>query len=295
MKRVVLGGVLALVGVVSTSLVAQQQRAALPELTKVKDNYYVIFASSPVDRTQFTGGNTGVFITERGVVVVDTKLAGYGADILARIRRITSKPVTTIINTHSHGDHNGSNEGFAPTVDIVAHENTKANMLKMDAFAGDKAKFLPKRTFTTKLSIGAGKDQIDLYYFGAGHTSGDTWVAFPAIRTLQAGDMFAWKDAPLLDRANGGSGVEFPKTIAKAIAGIPNIDTVVPGHSPVMAPRDLQEYQNYTADLLAQVEAAKKAGKTADQALAGLNLSKYAGYRTDRLKAAVDALYTELP
>jgi glyoxylase-like metal-dependent hydrolase (beta-lactamase superfamily II) len=165
----------------------------------------------------------------------------------------------------------------------------------MDAFKGDKASFLPKRIYKDKMTLGSGKDRIDLYYFGAGHTSGDTWVVFPAIRVLQTGDMFAWKDAPVLDRANGGSGVEFPKTIAKALATIKDVDTVIPGHSPVMTPKDLQEYQRYTADFLAAVEAAKKSGKSAADAAASINLSaKYPGYQSDRVKAAVDALYTEL-
>lgn len=294
MSRASILGALVIVGGLTAAVAGQAPRATLPDLQKVKDNLYFIDASSPVDRSQFTGGNTGVFITDTGVVVVDTKLAGYGPDILAKIRAVTPKPVTMIINTHTHGDHTGSNEAFPASVDIVAHENTKALMAKMDAFAGAKAAFLPKRTFKDKMTIGSGKDQIDLYYFGAGHTSGDTWVVYPALRVLQTGDMFAWKDAPLLDRANGGSGVEFPKTIGKAIAAIKDVDTVIPGHSPLMKPADLQEYQRYTADLLAQVEAAAKAGKTADAAMAGLNLSKYTGYRTDRLKAAVDAIYAEL-
>lgn len=297
MTRQTMCGAFLALGGLSTALVAQQPaaRAVLPDAQKVKDNYYMIAASSPVDRSQFTGGNTGVFITDAGVIVVDTKLAGYGPDLLAKIRAVTPKPVITIINTHTHGDHTGSNEGFPATVDIVAHENTKANMAKMDAFKGDKAAFLPKRTYRDKLTIGSGKDQVDLYYFGAGHTSGDTMIAFPALRLLQTGDLFPWKDAPLLDRANGGSGAEFPKTLAKAIAGIPNIDTIVPGHSPVMAPRDLQEYQRFTADLWAGAEAAKKAGRTPDQAVADMNLpAKYAGYRGDRIKAAVEAIYAEL-
>jgi len=298
MKRGILFSAFLVIASLSAVLSAYQQsapRAVLPDLEKVKDNFYIITSSSPVDRSMFTGGNTGVFITDGGVVVVDTKLAGYGPDILAKIRAVTSKPVTMIINTHTHGDHTGSNEGFPATVDIIAHENTKTNMTKMDAFKADKAQFLPKRTFKDKMTLGSGKDRIDLYYFGAGHTSGDTWVVYPAIRVLQTGDMFAWKDAPLVDRANGGSGVEFPKTIAKALATIKDVDTVIPGHSPVMAPKDLQEYQRFTADLLAAVEAAKKSGKNAADAAASINLSaKYPEYKSDRVKAAIDAIYTEI-
>jgi glyoxylase-like metal-dependent hydrolase (beta-lactamase superfamily II) len=255
---------------------------------KVRDNLFVIKGGN--------AGNTAVFVTAKGVVLVDTKLPGWGERLMDQVRSVTDKPVTTIINTHTHGDHTGSNEAFPLTADIVAHENTKANMTKMDAFKGDKMQFLPKRTFKDKLTLGSGKDRIDLYYFGAGHTSGDTWVVYPAIRVLQTGDMFAWKDAPLLDRANGGSGVEFPKTIAKALATIKDVDTVIPGHSPVMTPKDLQEYQRFTADLLTAVEAAKKSGKSAADAAASINLSpKYPGYQTERVQAAVDAIYAELP
>ena len=71
-------------------------------------------------------------------------------------------------------------------------------MEKMDAFKGDNAKFLPGKTYKDKLTLGSGKDRIDLYYFGAGHTNGDTFVVFPALRVLHTGDMFAWKDGAAL-------------------------------------------------------------------------------------------------
>ncbi|MGE0451290.1 MAG: MBL fold metallo-hydrolase [Vicinamibacterales bacterium] len=293
-RAAVLGGLVA-AGALTVAVAGQQQRAALPELEKVKDNLFVIGASSPVDRSQFTGGNVAVFIMSDGVTVVDTKLAGYGPDILARIRAVTNKPVTRIINTHTHGDHTGSNEAFPTTVDIVAHENTKANMAKMDAFKGDKAQFLPKRTYSDKLTVGSGSDRVDLYYFGPGHTNGDTWIVYPALRVLQTGDMFPWKDAPFVDRANGGSGVEFPKTIAKAIAAVGgSVDTVIPGHSPVTTPASLQEYQRFTAALLTETEAAIKAGKTAEQAAASIDLTPtFKDYRSDRMKAAIEAIYAE--
>jgi cyclase len=298
MKRgIVLGSLLA-VGVLSVAIAGYQapaQQAPLPDLTKVKDNLYIIEASSPADRSTFTGGNTGVFITDTGVVVVDTKLANYGPLILDRIKKVTSKPVTLIINTHTHGDHTGSNNGFPATVDIVAHDNTKANMMKMDAFKGDNAKFLPKKTYSDKMSLLTGKDKIDLYYFGPGHTNGDTLVVYTALRVLQTGDLFAWKDAPFLDRSNGGSGVELPKTLSKALAGIKGVDTVIPGHSPVMPLAALQEYQRYTADLLSATQEAIKAGKSAEDASKSINLTaKYKDYKSERQAAAVQAIYDEI-
>ena len=293
MKRMMVLGALVLVGGITAAVAQQPPRPALPDLTRVKDNLYVLTASTP--GPEFTGGNIGVLVTDTGVVVVDTKLAGYGPDILARIRKVTDKPVTTIINTHTHGDHTGSNEAFPATVDFIAQENTKANMTKMDAFKGDKSQFLPKRTFKDKMTIGTGRNRIDLYYFGPGHTNGDAWVAYPALRVLQTGDMFAWRDAPNIDRNNGGSAAEYGKTVAKAIAGIKDIDTVIPGHSPITTPKDLQEFQRFVTDWVAAVQSAAAAGKTVDEAVATINLSaKYPGYTNARYKQAITNVYAEL-
>jgi glyoxylase-like metal-dependent hydrolase (beta-lactamase superfamily II) len=215
--------------------------------------------------------------------------------ILDRVKTVTSKPVTMIINTHTHGDHTGSNDASGASVDIVAHENTKVNMEKMDAFKGDKAAFLPKRTFKDKLTIGSGKNEIDLFWFGRGHTNGDTWVVFPALRVMQTGDMFAWKDAPLIDAANGGSGLEYAATIGKALATVKNVDTLIVGHSPLRTVPELKEYQQFMTDFVAAVKQARNAGKSVDEAAAAINLNaKYRGYDNQRYKAAIQAIYGEL-
>jgi glyoxylase-like metal-dependent hydrolase (beta-lactamase superfamily II) len=304
MRRAVVLGTLVALGGLSLAAAAFQAPAPPPgpnpaslaatKIEKVKDNLYVITGSTPAPREAFAGGNTGVFVTDAGVVVVDTKLAGWGQVLLDRIRTVTDKPVTTIINTHTHGDHTGSNEFFGTTVETIVHEKTKANMVRMPAFQGEKAVFLPKRTYQDKLTIGSGRNQIDLYHFGRGHTDGDTFVVFTALRTMHAGDMFPWRDAPFIDLNNGGSGVEWPKTLAKVIAGVRNVDAVIGGHQPVASWKDFQEYQRYTADLVAQIEAARKAGKTVDDATASFDFAKYSGFEAVRLKAAVQALYDEL-
>jgi hypothetical protein len=78
------------------------------------------------------------------------------------------------------------------------------------------------------------------------------------------------------------------------LKNVKNVDTVIGGHQPVATWKDLQTYQQYTADLLAQTEAAMKAGKSVDATTASLNFSKYPGFETMRLKAAVQAIYDEL-
>ena len=299
MRRLMLLGGLVAAG--SLTVAAAQQPPAAPagpkviDILKLKDNLYVLTSSTPGNAATFSGGNVAVFITDNGVTLVDDKLAGWGQAVLDKVKSVTSKPITRIINTHTHGDHTGNNNFFGAAVEIVAHENTKTNMAKMDAFKGENAQYLPTKVYSDKTTLGSGKDRIDLYYFGAGHTSGDTFVVYPALRVLQTGDMFAWKDAPLYDRSNGGSGVQHPKTMAKLLAAVRDVDVVIPGHSPLMALKDVQEYQRYTAELLSLTEAAMKAGKSADDAAAGIDLtSKYSGYKNERVKAAVAAIYDEL-
>src|SRR5438093_1994331 len=298
MKRAMLLGLLLVVGMLSLAVPAYQQPAPagprVVDIEKLKDNLYVLTSSTPGNAATFSGGNVAVFITESGVTLVDTKLAGWGQAVLDKVKSVTNKPVTRIINTHTHGDHTGNNDLFGATVDIVAHENTKANMEKMDAFKGDKAQFLPKKTYKDKMSLGAGKDRIDLYYFGPAHTSGDTFVVFPALHVLHTGDAFAWKDGPLCDRSNGGTCVEFPRTLQKMIAGIKNVDIVIPGHSPMMTPKDVEGYQKFTADLLSYSIDQMKAGKSVADAAAGFKVDKYPGYKNERVQGAIQAVYDEL-
>jgi glyoxylase-like metal-dependent hydrolase (beta-lactamase superfamily II) len=295
MKRMFVLGALLVSGALSIAVASQQaQTKQVIDVQKVADNYYVLTSSTPGNDATFSGGNVGVFITNNGIVLVDTKLAGWGQTFLDRVKSISTRPVTTIINTHTHGDHTGNDDKFGK-VEIIAQENTKTNMAKMDAFKGDKAVFLPKRTFKDTLTVGSGNERIDLFYFGAGHTNGDAMVYFPALRVLQTGDLFARRDAPRIDRANGGSGVAFPQTLSKAVATVKNVDIVVPGHAPLMKWNDLQEYQRYTTDLLNDVQAARRAGKNAEAAAGSINLTdKYKGYTSEGLKLAVQAIYEEL-
>ena len=286
MKRFLVLGTLIAIGSLSMVVAGFQAPVgptaaslALTKIEKVKDNLYIITGSRAEDTSKFSGGNTAVFITDAGVVVVDTKLPGWGPTILERIKSVTGKPVTTIINTHTHSDHNGSNEAFGTNVDSVVQENTKANMAKMDEFKGAKATFLPRRTYKDKLTLGTGKDEIDLYYFGRGHTNGDTFVVFPAIRTMHVGDVFAWKALPYVDTDNGGSIVEEPKSIGRALATLKNVDTIINGHIPVSTWNDLKEYQAFLNDFITFAGNEMKANKSVDQAAAEYKVpEKYKGY-----------------
>ncbi|MCA1585198.1 MAG: MBL fold metallo-hydrolase [Acidobacteria bacterium] len=220
-------------------------------------------------------GTTAAFVTGTGVVLVDTKLPGWGQPLIDKLKEVTDKPVTMIINTHTHMDHVGGNVEFPATVEVVTHENTAMLMKEMRPVSGGptqpnlfkehNGRGLPTRTFKDRLTVGSGTDRIDLYYFGRAHTGGDAWVVFPELRVLHAGDAFGGKAVPPLDANNGASGVEYPQTIAKAVATLTDIDTVITGHyQTTLTMTDLKTYGDFTGELVQSVQAAKKAGRTID-------------------------------
>jgi glyoxylase-like metal-dependent hydrolase (beta-lactamase superfamily II) len=275
MNRVQLIGVLALLGVASAGVRASQQPSAeapkVIEVDTVKPNLFVLKGG---------GGNTAVFVTSNGVIVVDAKNPGWGQPILNKIKELTSKPVTMLINTHSHGDHVSGNVEFPASIDVVAHENTKANMEKMDIFKQHASRGLAKRGFKDKLTIGGGADQIDLYHFGPGHTNGDALVVFPALRTAHLGDLFASKGLPLVDAANGGSVLHYAETLNKAYAGVKGVDTIINGHNNTTTSwADLKEFADFNRDFLTWAQAALKSGRTPEQAAGEWKVpARYAGY-----------------
>ena len=308
MKRSIVLCILLVVCVLSMVVAAQQgggQNAPkVVEVEKLKDNLWVLKGG---------GGNTAVFLTAGGVVVVDAKNPGWGKPILDKIKELTNKPVTTLINTHTHGDHVSGNVEFPATVDIIVQENTKTNMQKMipnstaqdqkvpaqTIFQQNGGRGLPKRTFKDKMTMFKGPDEVDLYYFGRGHTNGDAWVLFPALRVVHAADIFSGKNLPLLDANNGGSAALIADSLEKGYNALNKAaDIVITGHSGQMTMADLKEYAAFNREFFADARAAKKAGKSVDDVAASWKIpAKYSGYApadANRLKNNVKLAYTEL-
>src|SRR5688572_22867623 len=292
-RRIVLGAVL-MVGLLSIAVSAVQLAPSKPsadaiEVEQLAANLFAL-------RAPGSGGATAVFVTAGGVMLVDTKVSGWGPSMLAKIRTLTDKPVTTIVNTHTHFDHVNGNVEYPGQVEVVTHQNTKMYMeqwnpifgLTIDnpsPFKNSGGRGLPTRTFADRLSLGRGSDQVDLYYYGRAHTGGDTYVVFRAARVMHAGDTFPNKNIPIMDRNNGGSGVTYAETLAKA-AATPNVDRVITGHSTTMSIAEMKEYIEFIRDWVTAVQQAKKAGRTLDDVVNSWKvLDRYKGYAQPQMNA----------
>ena len=109
----------------------------------------------------------------------------------------------------------------------------------------------------------------------------------PHARVVHAGDAFANKGQPLIDRNNGGSGIAYPETILKAANGIKNVDVVINGHSPVtMKFQDLVDFGEFNRLFLEHARASLKAGKTPEQAMMDLKLPENSRTTTSPAAAA---------
>jgi len=217
----------------------------------VKDNVYKIFGG---------GGNTTVFVMSDGVALVDTKVPNMGEAILAEVRKVTDKPITTIINTHSHPDHVGSNQFFKdqrPTVAVIAQAASAARMAQASGpFPANPA----TQSYQDKLTVGSGNDRIDLYWFGPGHTDGDTFVVFPTAKVMATGDIMAWSMAPLIDPGSGGSALGAATTLQKAAAGIKGVDTIVEGHGYINPWSRFVDFANFNSALVDEARKVQAAG-----------------------------------
>ncbi|MEZ5288881.1 MAG: MBL fold metallo-hydrolase [Vicinamibacterales bacterium] len=297
------GAVLA-AGLCTITLSAVQQPAAprVVQVEQLKDNLYVMKGG---------GGNSAVFIGTDGVTVVDTKNPGWGQPLLEQIHALTDKPVVRIINTHTHYDHVSGNVEFPASVEVVVQDVTKANMMAMRGVTGlpppapgptifeqNQGRGLPTRTFSDTLQIGQGGDEIDLYHFGAAHTGGDAFVVFKALRVMHAGDAFHTRDLPIMDKNNGGSGVAFAGTLAKA-AAVSGVDTIINGHNPTTTtPADMRTQSEFVSAFVQFVREARQAGRSVDDVVKSwavpARFSGYAKPNPDRVRADAQVIWDEL-
>ena len=167
----------------------------------------------------------------------------------------------------------------------------------LDIFKTNNHTGMPTRTFKDAMSIGRGADQIDLYYFGIGHTNGDLG-GLPRSAHHALGDIFAGKNLPNIDLVNGGSGLEWGNTLARAHSGIKNVDAIITGHSTLMSMQDLKEHSDFLREFASAVREAKKTGKTVDDVARTWTIpARYKNYpspRPEQLRTPVQMIYDEL-
>jgi len=215
------------------------------------------------------GGNSGVIVGDKGVIVVDAKTTpAAGKELLDDIAKITPKPVTTVILTHSDGDHVNGLASFPSGITIIAHENNKKEQETALAAGGrgaPPAGHLPTRTISkNKEDLKIDSVKLEVLHWAPAHTSGDLVVYLPAEKIVFTGDIIATQlPDPLIHLEKNGSS-EGWVTTAKGIAAL-NADQFVPGHGDVQTKAAIQKREADAAAKRAKIKDLVAQGKSLDE------------------------------
>jgi cyclase len=218
-------------------------------------------------------GDVAVRVTSAGLIVVDDKFDSQAAEVLAKVKLVSPLPIKYLLNSHHHTDHTGGNANVraALGVDIIAHKNIRANFLRL------KQPGEPTITFADQAAVHLGGVEVQMLWFGRGHTNGDTVVSFPDLKTVHGGDLIV-AGMPVIDYPGGGSAVEFIPTIDKLLTV--DFDTLIPGHGKPMTKDEVRAYRVRFQEMNDRMRALIRRGvtkndlKTLDQARAQLKLAE---------------------
>jgi cyclase len=237
---------------------ALAQQAPAPFVTKeiAKDVYWV----------NGGGGNSGVLVGKKGVIVIDAKTTPDGGkQLLAEIAKVTPKPVTTVILTHSDGDHVNGLAAFPTGLTIIAHENNKKEQeaaLKGGGRGAPPADKLPTKLVSKeKEAMTMDGFKLVLHNWGPAHTSGDLIVELPAQKIVFTGDIIATqRPDPIIHAEKNGSTEGWIKTTRGIVAL--NATTYIPGHGDQQTKSDIEQRLKATTEKHDKIKALLAQGKS---------------------------------
>lgn len=261
--------------------------------------------------------NAGLIVDGDEALLVDTlydvpltqaMLDGFAA-ALPRVS------ITTLVNTHSNGDHCNGNELLTGaevlTSAIAADEMTRENPAMMvgllDAapdmgvvgeffihcfgrfdFAGvDRP--APTATFTGQTTRTVGDTIVDLVEVGPAHTGGDVLIHVADRRTVFTGDILFVEGHPIL----------WAGTIPDLLAALDRIEawnpeTIVPGHGPVTDLDGLREIRSYYEYCHREARRCFDAGMDLTTAADDIALDRWAEWgEPERIVTLLDTCYRE--
>ena len=221
---------------------------------QITDHVYVI----PDQRVPLVP-NVGIVVGTEGVLVVDTGMGPVNAEIvLDEVRKITDLPISYLVCTHFHPEHNFGAQSFPDSTIIIYASGQRRDLrnkaeayreLFTELFGDDVAELLagveitePDVIFENKAEVNLGDLPVELHHFGyAAHTGGDTVVYLPEQKVIFSGGLTPNRFFPIFPDEDS--------SVAGWIASLEQLEKfaavyVVPGHGEVGDP-----------DLIATVKA----------------------------------------
>jgi cyclase len=129
---------------------------------------------------------------------------------------------------------------------------------------------LPNLTFSDSITINRGGREMQIKYLGRGHTDTDVVVFLPKERIVASGD--------LMESIISYMGDSYPQDWIATLERLKalDFDTVMPGHGVVFTGKNkITVFQQYLRDVIAQVDAFRKQGLSAEDAAARVDVTKH--------------------
>lgn len=237
--------------------------------------------------------NTGWVEFRDFVVVIEANTPWGMRAILPEIRKTTKKPIRYVFDTHYHWDHTQGNSVMVDEgVTVVCSQDCAAELGTKGKGEWDQ---MSKRTgeyslapyrleqpslvFGEFMAIDDGERRLELRRVGPAHTIGDAVAFLPKERILFTGDLCVnWR----FGNNVGDRDADHPHWVhvLNELAAW-NVKTVVPGHGDLGTTDTLRAQSAFLDDLWKQVTAGKKQGKSVDQLIEDVDLSKHGDFAAD--------------
>ncbi len=275
------------------------------ELKQLAPNVYAFLQREAPGQTNFSVSNFGCVVGPKSMLAID---AGGGPqharNFIAAVKSF-GKPFDRLVISHEHPDHIVGSTQFPDGIEIVAQEETRAQMVKMRQPATPaywktnpawgrpddvNRILLPTVTYRDRMSVYYGDIHVDFVWPGPAHTSGDTLIRLPREKILFMSDIAFFDVTPL----NGSGYVADWIKVCEGILRDPGVEIIVPGHGPVGGKAQLDDMLNYLKLLVREGRRHYDAGTSAGRAAAEIDLGHYAKWTdADRIAPNLARLYTE--
>jgi cyclase len=271
-----------------------------PNIKKFGEGIYVYVG-------QNFNSNSGIILTQDGVVVIDTgQNPIISREIADAVKKLTSMPVRFVLDTEPHPDHTTGHFLFSPPAIVIAAAGAGASMRAREAedpqriqkmaasspamkAAVEGYRFIPPHIeYYQKMTLNVGERTFELIYMKGVHSEADTAVWMPKERVLFSAS------AVVVDQVNIlRPFVTIPDILAAAkMMKALNPEHVIPGHGTPGTTKIFDDTEKYYALLLDGVGKMVKDGKTLDQIKAEVKMPEYASWGSqDRFPTNVDAAY----
>ena len=275
---------------IASMLVSFTATAQQPPRQLAKDVYYYFG-----DEKRQMSANCVWIVFKDYVIAIDANYPWGAEEIIRAIKKTTDKPIRFVFNTHYHHDHTFGNAVFVDSgATVVSTKTTAQEMRTLGQYEWDhgsdysnrdmtgRRREFPSLTFDSLIAFDDGEHRVELIRMGPAHTGGDGVAYLPKEKILVTGDLFVNGNPWGNNVADAHAEYERWFTVLDSMASW-DVKVVVPGHGELATTQHLRNQRAYLQDLYEQVKAGVNSGKTKEQVVNSVNLTRHPVYGQNKI------------